>query len=142
MTISVNLIDTHGSKEGVKITSRGQLIVAPLDFSTAYQQTMITANTAVNYVVPKAGKRFVITDIILIANKNVSATVEATVDVYEANSPTSTVVASQLFQDALTKQTKTVITGLNLITSEGVWVNGKTDDDDIISTIMGYYVDA
>ena len=33
-----------------------------------------------------------------------------------------------------------VLTGLNLLVNGGKYVNGKTSDDDIHMTIMGYYI--
>jgi len=142
MSITTKILDGKGSGKEAKVTTRGELVTAPLEHSVAYPQTFDVINTAYNFVGPLANKRFVITAITLTANKNVSNTVEATVTIYEATASDSTTVSTLIYQDGLIRQTRAVITGLNLITSEGVWINGKTDDDDIIANVMGYYVDA
>jgi len=40
------------------------------------------------------------------------------------------------------KNTTRDITGLNLLTSPGVWINIKTNDDIIYVTLMGYYINS
>ena len=73
MTIKTTIKDGKGRGGEVCVTSRNQLVVAPLDFSTAYNVEADVINTAFNFVPPIAGKRFVITDILLYANKSVGA---------------------------------------------------------------------
>lgn len=140
--IDANIIDGKGRNYKVKVNSRGQLIVGPLDFSSAYSVSAAVINTAYNFVGPKVGKRFVITDILLNANNGVGSAVGATVVIYEATSLTSTTVSKTILSIELVKQTNRDITGLNLISSEGVWINIKTDDNTINATLMGYYIDA
>lgn len=139
--IDVQIIDSTGNSIGAKVSKRGQLITAPLDFTTMYPQELDVINTAYNYVGPISGKRFVITVITLMANKNVGAN-DAIVEIYEADSLTSITVMKSIFKIELVKYGHIEMTGLNLITNEGVWINGKTDDDDIFTNIGGYYVEA
>ena len=40
------------------------------------------------------------------------------------------------------KKTSLTLTGLNIIVTEGRWVNVKTDDDDVFATVAGYFVTA
>ena len=124
-----------------QVTSRGQLVTAPLDFSSAYNATADVINTGYNLVTPQTSKRFVITDILLYANRNVGVN-DATVEIYEASSDSSTTVDKSLFLAEMVRQAARDLTGLNLLVTEGKWVNIKTDDDDIFATIMGYYIDA
>jgi hypothetical protein len=67
---------------------------------------------------------------------------DATVDVYEADSATETTVTKSILAIEMLKNTARDITGLNLIVTEGKWVNIKTNDNTIFATLMGYYVDA
>lgn len=141
MPIQVLLSDGFGNGITAGVSSRGQLVTGPLDFSTAYAVTASVDDTAYNFVPPKSGKRFVITDILLYANKGVGVA-DATVAVYEADSATSTAVTKSILAIEMLKQTARDITGLNLIVSEGKWVNIKTDDNTVFATMMGYYVSA
>ena len=123
-------------------TSRGQLVTAPLDYSTPYAVAVIVADTGYNFVSPIAGKRFVITDIILDANKNISATTPQAVVIYEAASATTATPSTTILTVEMIKNTNRIITGLNMITSTGKWINIKCEDTTINATIMGYYVSA
>ena len=139
MTIDVKLKDGEGRGHEAAVTYRKQLVVAPLDFSEAYTATAILVDTAFNFVGPKADKQFVITDIMLYANKGVGAS-DATVEVYEADADNTTTVHKSILLMEMLKQTSRDLTGLNLIITEGKWVNIKTDDNTVFATIMGYYV--
>lgn len=141
MTISTNIEDGSGSSNKAKVTNRGQLVTGPIDFSRAYSVDVDTINTAFNFVPPIAGKRFVITDILLYANRNVGVN-DATVEIYEATGATVTTVSTSILLAEMLKQSSRDITGINLIVSEGRWINIKTDDNSIFATVMGYYVDA
>lgn len=132
----------YGDNYEAKVTSRGQLVVAPLEYSEAYNATAGTDNTAAVLVSPKVGQRFVITGMILKANQSVSNTVDATVDIYEATSDTSTTIAKSIFQTQMVRGDRLVLTALNIITTENVWISIKTTDDDVYCTIFGYYVEA
>ncbi len=139
MGLQVSISDGVRCSTKARVTQFGQLVVAPLDYSKLITQVMGTANVAVNYVRPKQGHRIVITDIMLQANKNVTG--EAIVNIYTSDvGPDSTVVKEELFTTELIKQSSRDLIGINIITEPGRWVNGKTDDDDVNSTIGYYYV--
>ena len=141
MTLKINIKDGKGGAGEACVTHRNQLVVAPLDFSTAYAVTASVINTAFNFVGPQSGKQFIITDILLYANKGVGAN-DAAVDLYEATGDAETTVSKSILSIEMLKQTSRDISGLNLIVTAGRWVNIKTDDNTIFATIMGYYVDA
>ena len=141
MSLLVKIGDGRGKCTEAIVTDRGQLVTSPLDFSSAYTKEVNATATAFNFIGPIAGKRFIITDILLYADKNVGVN-DASVQIYEANSVTSTVESKTILDIEMVKQTSRDITGLNLILTEGVYLNIKTDDATIFSTVMGYYVDA
>ena len=126
-----------------KVTPQGRLVTGPLEFSTPKTITLETANTPLELLIPKTGKIIIITDLILYANKNVGAT-DATVTLYESeNSATTKTSADKtVFQQEMVKQTSLPLTGLNWQVSEGKFLNGVTDDDDIFVNISYYYADA
>ncbi len=123
------------------VTRQGQVITAPIAYSGAYNAEANLDDTAFNLVVPIAGKRFVLTDILLYANKGVGVN-DATVQLYEATAPDTTTVYRAILTFEMVKQTARDFTGLNLICSEGRWINIKTDDNTIFATVTGYYIDA
>lgn len=142
MSIKTTIKDGWGGGTEACVSSRGQLVVAPLDFSTFFQATLGVANTAVNIIPPKAGKRFVITALVFYANRNVGVN-DASVEIYEASSNDTLSVDTSIFVQEIAKQTSSPsLTGLNILVSEGKWVNGKTDDDDVFVNMAGYYVDS
>lgn len=138
MSIDTRLIDGKGKGHVATVTNKGQLVTAPLSFSEAYTQEVNATATAFNFVGPKEGKQFVITDILLYADKNVGVN-DASVQIYEADSDTETTITKTILDIEMVKQTSRDITGLNLIITAGKWVNIKTDDATIFATIMGYY---
>ena len=143
MSTPVNIIGPctiSNKKNAVAITSRGAMVVAPYAYSEVKADTLDTANVAVNFFLPKIGKSFVVTDMLLTANKNV--TTDCTVEMYEATAVDSLVVDKSILNIEMLKNSDRDLIGLNLRLSEGVFLNGKTDDDDVFVTIMGYYVPA
>ena len=123
-----------------KVSQFGQLAVGPLSDSQFYLGTATVANTAVNVVPPLASKQFVITALIISANRDVGAN-GAIVDVFESTiSSTSAVISREIIQEELAKQTRLVLTNIQIIVSPGVWVNVKTDDNIVRCNIAGYYV--
>jgi hypothetical protein len=141
MSIRTKLIGDDNS-EPVKVTKRGQVVTGPLDFSTFYLGATATNDVAVNVVGPKTNKCFIITDIILSADRSVGAN-GAVTDVFENTvGPTDGTVSKQIIQEEIAKQTRMTATGLNIAVSEGAWVNVKSDDVIVRCNIAGYYVDA
>lgn len=141
MVIKTNIQDGLGKGTTAGVTARGQLVVAPIDYSLAYNNKAEVVDTAYNLVAPKKGKRFVITEIVLVSNYLVGVN-GAAVDLYEATSEDTITISKSILQMELLKNSTFVLTGINLIISEGRWVNLKTDDDDVFATIMGYYVNS
>jgi len=141
MGLHVTLEGHDHPKSGVvavKVTALGQLVAGPFDYDEVSAITLDVANTAVNIFGPLVQKRFVVTAILLTANKNV--TTDCSVEIYESDGPTSTTVDKSILNIEMLKNSDRDITGLNFRLTEGVYLNGKTDDDDVFVTVMGYYV--
>lgn len=140
MAIDTRITDGRGTGQTARITAQGQLVVAPADFSESSTQTLGTNDTPVNFWGPVVNKNFIITDILLFANKNVGAA-DATVTIYESTDGPATATQSKvILQTEMLKQTSRDLIGLNIRVTEGSWVNGVTDDDDVFATIAGYYI--
>ena len=135
-------IAIKGSANSVttKVTDRGQLVTAPLEFSTPVFHSLTANDTPDTWFKPLAGKRLVITDII--AQTDRSVTTQALIDIYESSSENSATIDKEIFQFDLPKQDSLILTGLNIILNEGIFLNAKADDSNILLTIGGYFVEA
>jgi len=133
------LVDTL-KRQSAKISDYGEVKVAPYAYSLPYFQNMGTANTAYNFVPPKQDQFFVITGVLMQANKNVNASTAAVVDLYEADSATDLVIDTSVFQIEMVKNDRLPLVPLNIKVTEGKFLNGKTTDDDVLMTVTGYYV--
>jgi len=133
--------DGSGSGYNAKVTSRGQLVVSPIEFSYAFAVEVNSTN-AFNFVPPITGKRFVITDVIIEAGKTVSTTTAADVVLYEAASITATAVSKLILTFNMIRFGVRTLNGLNLIVGEGKWLNITTTDPTVNATVMGYYINA
>ena len=128
------------TRQSAKVTKFGQLIVAPIDYSDASAHDMDVISTAFNFITPSQDKSIVITDIIASANNNVSNTAPADIVIFEASSAVSITPLDIIVRPQLTRSNNFILTGLNLLTPPGRWVNATTTDNDILLTIMFYRV--
>jgi hypothetical protein len=149
MALKVEIVDGRGGGFKARTTPRGELVINKADYSIPYTAAATVINTGYNYtdlsgagIVPKAGKQFVITEILISCDRNVGATSGALINVYEADSPTSTTSTKDIIKDIEIVKNERQFMNLNMIVSEGKWVNIKTDDNNVRSTIWGYYVNA
>ena len=140
MSTPVHIIDGRGTKGKSCITSIGQLVTGPIKYDETKFIELAEDDTAYNFYLPRAGEQFVITGFIATADQQVASNADANVVIYEATSPTSTTEAKNLIQFAITQKTNITATPLNILVNSGVYLNAKTDDDDIHMTIMGYYI--
>lgn len=140
MALNTHITDGTGTKSSAKVTARGEVITAPISYSTSYFQEMTAINTAYNLVVPKSGYEIVITSIIVNANKGVSSTDGALVEIFTADSPTSTTALGDILTVQLIKNARQVLTGLNIKVGSGVWINAVTDDATVFITIAGFHL--
>ena len=129
------------SGNAATVTDFGQLVVAPVAYSSVVQAELAVIDTAYNLLEPSQGQQIVITDIILTANREVGVN-DATVELYLATGPEELVFtpADAVLSLELEKNGKLALNGLNLITRAGAWINAKTNDATIFVTLMYYRV--
>ncbi len=133
------LLKGAGVKAGLLATSpNGEALVRPYDYSTPIFQNLDVDDQVYNFFAPEASQQFIVTDIIAFANRNV--TTQTQLDIYEATAADSATIAKQILRLDLAKLTGLTLIGMNLKVSEGVFVNAKCDDDDVLLTIAGYYI--
>ena len=140
MTVEVFLKGASGPSTAASVSRNGEVLIRRYTYDEAVYKEIGTDNTAVNFYGPKAGFQFVITGVVLKADAQVSTTTDAAVVIYEASTATTTTADKVLFQTAMLKSDQVAVTGMQLLVNKGKYVNGKTSDDDIHATILGYYV--
>jgi hypothetical protein len=139
MSVKSVIKDGGGSRALACVTSNGQLVTSPIKYDDTVFNELGEVNVAYNFYEAKAGKQFIITVIRAKANRLVSSTADASVVIYEATSDSTTTESKVLHQEAMVRG-ESVTISCNIAVNEGVYVNAKTDDDDIYMTIMGYYI--
>lgn len=139
MGAPVNIIDSK-TGNAARVTRFGQLVVAPIAYSEPISQNLDTVDTAFNFITPQSDHNIVITDIIASADKSVSVTEPAEVEIYQSDEVDSLVIVDTIVSPRLLRGDSLPLTGMNLLIDEGRWVNAKTNDNNILITIMFYRV--
>ena len=140
MSVDVKVLDGRGEGNAGRITKNGQFIVAPIAYSVPITKILDSINVAVNFAKPRVRTRIVVTDIICHANRNVGVN-DATFEIYEASAVDSTTIDKSIISLEIPKNENFILTGLNFITSECVFINAKTNDATIFVTIAGYFLE-
>ena len=128
------------SDRTVDISPNGELIVAPIHPNQSVHWKMDVINTAYTFASITSGKRMILQNVLLYGNKNVGAT-DSTVTIYTADSATSLTPIQTILEFEVPKYGTRDLMNLNLDLGSEVFLNAKTDDNDIFITMMGYYVD-
>ena len=139
MATPVNIIGDASSIR-VKVTKFGQLVTAPIQYSRPSAKELTDIGVPVNFIEPEAGSSIVITDILVFADKSVSQTEPADVDIYESDGIDSLEIIEDIVRPQVIRSGDVTLTGLNLLVPEGRWVNAVTTDANIRLTIMFYRV--
>jgi len=130
------------SRNGYKarVTRQNQLVTSPLSYSTPIAKTFDTANQAVNIVSARTSYRIVITSVYLYGDKNIDSATDATVEIYEATKASETTVSKSIISVEIPRRGSVTLNDLNWVTSVGVYLNGKTNDNIVYGVIGAYYI--
>jgi len=139
MSLDVRIVDPRNGKVAT-VARSGALAVGPSHTSLPFNAELAIDDTPVNIVPAVADTSFCITGIILTGNKNISATVDATVVIYVADDEVTATVRTEVLTIPVGKSSQIVINPILVEIEEGKWINGTTSDDDVFVTILGYYV--
>jgi hypothetical protein len=136
----VQIKDGTGKNTAACVSSVGQLVTAPFSYDLVVFKEFAEPNTAYNFYEPKHNKQFVITGIVLVADKQVSSNATADVVIYEASLSDTTTVDNVLYQTGMIQDQVQILLPLNILVNSGKFINGKTTDDDIHANVIGYYL--
>lgn len=140
MSTPVIIKDGKGKGTGVKVSSIGQLTTAVFDYDLTKFNTLSVNGQAFNFYSPRAGHNFVITGFIAYADRSVNDANDTVIDIYEADSDSSGTIDKMLISFGLGKTKALPALPLNILVNEGVFINAKTSDNNILLTIMGYFI--
>ena len=130
----------NGSQQ-VQVNNAGELIVSDGPYDLAVFNELAVINTAYNFFGPYGRKQFVITGFLIYGDKQVNASTNATVTIYESDQSDSTTEDRVLVQVEVGQNQSIPFPNIRILCDVGVYLNAKTDDDDIHMTIFGHYVD-
>ena len=111
MSQPVNIKDSATSVSA-KVTSRGELVVSPIEYSTSYAAENNTAITS-TVVIGKSKKRFVLTSIFLSQDKT---NVDTHITLFESSGEDSDIEDNVIFETDFAKNQTMVATGLGIVT--------------------------
>lgn len=141
MTAKAEITDGSGAKFRAKVTRFNQLVTAPLEYSEAFEASANSIDIGFEIVPGLTCAFFVITDIFLSADRDVSPTTPAVVQLYEADPTDLNTVISPIITENLIRNQGVNANGLNIITKGGAnSIVLRTDDNVINATVAGYYV--
>ncbi|MDC0637465.1 hypothetical protein OAP25_02070 [Flavobacteriaceae bacterium] len=125
----------------VQINEAGELLVSDGPYDLAKFNEMDLVDTAYNFYGPNGRKQFVITGFLIYGDKQVNTSTNATVTIYEADQADSTTEDRVLVQVEVGQNQSIPFPNIRILCNKGVYLNAKTDDDDVHMTIFGHYVD-
>ena len=125
----------------VTVNEAGELLISDGPYDLAVFNELDLINTAYNFYGPRGREQFVITGFLLYGDKQVSGATNATVVIYESDQPDSTTESRVLVQVEAGQNQSIPFPNIRILCNRGVYINAKTDDDDIHMTIFGHYID-
>jgi len=139
----VKFLMESGSGNGVQavVSDNGELITRPFGYSIPSFLDLDTAGSAKNFFKPIAGRQFVLTGAVISGNRDIGPN-GAITSIYEASAEDSTTVDSTLIEVEVPKGTVLPFLVPNVVSSEGAFINGKTDDNSVRIALYGYFVPA
>jgi len=126
-----------------RVNESGELVVAVGGYDETKFVELAAAATIYNFYEPITEKQFVVTGFLAYADKQVSATTNATVIIFESDTIGGDLASNDdvIFQFEVGQNQSVPFPNISVLVSNGRYVNAKTDDDDIHMTIVGHYVD-
>lgn len=118
----------------------GALATGPARPSKSFNATLDIDDTPVEIVPASGGKTFCVTAVVLTGNKNIDPNVDAVVDIYTSTASASTIPVTTILTIPVSRSAQTVLSGIILETEPGHFVNGVTSDDDVLITMLGFYI--
>ncbi len=137
--LKLQIVGPNG--KSAQVLRNGQLVIAPLEQNLAEFNELGTVDAGVTFYKPRSGQQFIITNIFVFGDKQVSSNSNATVEVFESLSENSATVDKTLLKFEISQNQFQPYNNVNILVNPDVFINAKTDDDDIHMNILGYYIE-
>jgi len=129
------------SQAAALVSANGELIVAPISYSTAYYKLIDVAVTPFEVVPASAGRKFIIDSMLLTTSKAFgTATTAETLTIYEASPSDLSTNLKTVAEIDFLKNDRLVATGLKLAASTAISLVATATDTNVSVTIAGYYI--
>ena len=119
------------------VSDNNELMIAQ-QFSTANKVTLTSDNTAVNLIKPQAGKKVIITGLIVNTNRDIGVN-GALIEIYETSTETSGTIDRAIISFDLIKNQNAITAPILIETNEGKFINAKASDSDVNVTLFSYF---
>ena len=139
MSVPCRLVGKNG--QCVNVNEAGEVVVSNGNYDLAEFNELDLVNTAYNFYRPNGLQQFVITGFLMYGDKQVGTGTNATVTIYESSAPDSTAEDRVLVRVEVGQNQSIPFPNIKILCNKGVYINAKTDDDDIHMTIFGHFVD-
>ena len=124
----------------VFVDGNGAARVAQGDYDLTSFNELDVVNTGYNFYKPITGKQFVITGILCFADRDISDASDTVITIYEATNAETATSSKILLQFGMGRLTLLPFPTVRILVNPKVWINAKTDDDDIHLNIIGHYI--
>jgi len=138
MTIPVVLVDRNG--RSVIVNEVGEIRVADGDYDLTSFREMAADDTAYNFYTPRIGKQFVLTGLLCFADKDVNNASDTIIDIFEASTESTTTIDKTILEFGMGQLSVLPFPNVRILVNEGVYINGKTSDDDVHLNIIGHFI--
>jgi hypothetical protein len=137
-----SIVADERTGQTVQVVRGNALAVSQPHPSLSFNAELAEDDTVVNLVPAKADHVFCLTGLLLTGNRNISTTVDASVEIYTADSETTAAANAlvSLFVIPVAQSSSRDTTGILVEAAEGKWINAVTSDDDVFVTALGYYL--
>lgn len=142
MSVRAQLIgtDDKGRIISAKVNASGELVVSDGPYDLVEFRELAVDNAPYNFYGPIVGKQFVVTGLLSFADKQVNTSTNATVTIYEASAPDTATEDKVILKYEMGQNQQLPFPNVRILVNPGVWLNAKTDDDDIHMNIIGHYI--
>lgn len=123
----------------VRVSSNGEILSRPFDYSDSFFKNLNVVDTAFNLVEPKSGEQFVISGLAISGNRDIGVNGSILV-IYGTDDATSTTTTGKEIEFEVPKSTVLPFIQPNLLIAEGLFLNGKCDDNSVRVNLFGYFV--
>ena len=138
MGLKVSLYDAESGATPI-VTEYGQLVVGNVSYNDIVRETITAGNinTVINLIEPQDGRVIIIDTIIASANRAVSSTDGAQVDLFPATEKDGAATTG-VISVTINKNDTVVFSKLNLKIDNGLFYNVTADDSEVSVSVLFY----